>query len=185
MGPDEIKKTESVEAAVNRYAGPLIRYAMIITGDLETARDVVQDTFVKLWAEKPGAVDSRLAPWLFTVCRNRALDVLRKQRRLNPLSEAVIEGHPSDEPTPVAQAELRETAGHVLCLLARLPNNQQEVVRLKFQNGLTYQEISEVTGLSVSHVGVLLHTALKTIRRQLQPDGGPQPISTGGPHDKR
>jgi RNA polymerase sigma-70 factor (ECF subfamily) len=50
----------------------------------------------------------------------------------------------------------------------QLPSNQQEVFRLKFQNGLRYQEISRVTKQSVSNVGFLLHTAMKTIRRQLR-----------------
>jgi RNA polymerase sigma-70 factor (ECF subfamily) len=51
----------------------------------------------------------------------------------------------------------------------RLPANQQEVIRLKFQSGLSYREISRVTGLTVSHVGVLIHTGLKSIRIKLSP----------------
>ena len=52
-------------------------------------------------------------------------------------------------------------------LLADLPLNQREVVRLKFQNQLSYQEIAAVTSLSVGNVGFLLHTALKTLRSRL------------------
>jgi RNA polymerase sigma-70 factor (ECF subfamily) len=48
-----------------------------------------------------------------------------------------------------------------------LPDNQQEVIRLKVQNGLSYREISEVTGLSVSNVGFLLHKGIKTIREKM------------------
>ena len=53
-------------------------------------------------------------------------------------------------------------------LTAKKFENQREVVRLKFQAGLSYAEISRVTGHSVSNVGFLLHTALKTLRRQMQ-----------------
>ncbi len=78
MDTDETRQAEWVRAAVDRYAGPLTRYATLITGDLEQARDVVQDTFVRLCAEKPSTVNAHLGQWLFTVCRNRALDVQRR-----------------------------------------------------------------------------------------------------------
>ena len=76
--------------------------------------------------------------------------------------------------TPPSQAvamEEQETQSAILRVLARLPDNQQEVVRLKFQENLSYRDISEVTGLSVSNVGYLLHVALKTLRQQLAPAG--------------
>jgi RNA polymerase sigma-70 factor (ECF subfamily) len=169
MDTDETRQDEWVKAAVDRYAGPLTHYAALITGDLERARDVVQDTFVRLCAEKPCRVNSHLAQWLFTVCRNRALDVQRKESRMKPLSEAEMSLQASSDPSPAAQTEQRETADEVLRLLAQLPENQQEVVRLKFQYGLSYQEISKVTTLTVGNVGFLIHTAIKRIRQQLNP----------------
>jgi RNA polymerase sigma-70 factor (ECF subfamily) len=69
----------------------------------------------------------------------------------------------------VALAERNDSAAQVLGLVERLPPNQQEVIRLKFQGGLSYREISRVTGLTVSHVGVLIHTGLKSIRLKLNP----------------
>ena len=87
---------------------------------------------------------------------------------MKPLSEVDISSQASSDPSPAAQAEQRETASKVLGLLARLPRNQEEVVRLKFQNGMSYQEISKVTNLTVSNVGFLIHTAIKTIRQQLK-----------------
>jgi len=168
MNADETRQAEWVRAAVDRYAGPLTRYATLITGDLEQARDVVQDTFVRLCAEKPGCVNAHLAQWLFTVCRNRALDVRRKESRRKPLSEVEMNWQAGSDPSPAEHAEQRETASELLGLLAQLPQNQQEVVRLKFQNGLSYQEISKITNLTVSNVGFLIHTAIKTIRQQLK-----------------
>ena len=87
---------------------------------------------------------------------------------MKPLSEAEIACQASGAPSPASQAEQRDTASEVLRLLARLPKNQQEVVRLKFQYGLRYQEISKITNLTVSNVGFLIHTAIKTIRQQLK-----------------
>ena len=87
---------------------------------------------------------------------------------MRPLTEVDLAVRPGDAPSPAAEAERRETTSEVLRLLAGLPPNQREVVRLKFQNGLSYQEISSVTHLTVTNIGVLIHTAIKTLRKQLQ-----------------
>jgi RNA polymerase sigma factor (sigma-70 family) len=167
---DDIDSNQAdwVRAALRQYEGPLLRYAARITGDLERARDIVQDTFVRLCAEDPSRLNGRLAEWLFTVCRNRALDVQRKERRMTPLHEIELESRTNSELSPASALEQQEDASQVLRLLDSLPKNQQEVVRLKFQNDLSYQEISRITKLSVSNVGFLIHTAVKTIRRKLQ-----------------
>ena len=73
----------------------------------------------------------------------------------------------SAEPGPDAAAERSEGAARVLRALADLPANQREVLRLKFQHGLSYGEISGVTRLSVSNVGFLIHVGLKTLRQRL------------------
>ena len=60
-------------------------------------------------------------------------------------------------------------------LVKSLPERQQEVVRLKFQSGLSYKDISAVTNLSVSNVGLLLHKAVRAIRKGINPDAGLAP----------
>ncbi|MBI3864246.1 MAG: sigma-70 family RNA polymerase sigma factor [Planctomycetia bacterium] len=152
-----------------RYEGDLLRYAQRIVGDQEQARDVVQETFLKLWRQDRAQLDGHLVEWLYTVCRNHAVDVRRKEQRMHTLAEESWAIHESADPCPGALAERRDSAAQVLDLVDRLPANQQEVIRLKFQGGLSYREISRVTGLTVSHVGVLLHTGLKTIRTKLCP----------------
>ncbi|HTL72027.1 MAG TPA: sigma-70 family RNA polymerase sigma factor [bacterium] len=160
-------KSDWIKAALREHEGPLMRYATQITGDVDRARDVVQDTFLRLCAEEPARLDGHLAQWLFTVCRNRALDIQRKEQRMKPLDDIELAAQPSRETSPAAQAEHNESAGRVQRFMKHLPPNQQEVVRLKFQNGLSYKEIAGVTKLSVTNVGFLIHTALKTLRQQM------------------
>ena len=74
---------------------------------------------------------------------------------------------PGDQDGPDQKAEQTETNSLVLKLVSQLPENQREVVRLKFQGGLTYKQIAEVTGLSKTNVGFLIHTGLKSLRKQL------------------
>ena len=156
-----------VRGAVARFESPLTLYAARLLGDAEAARDVVQETFLRLCAQDRVPIEPRLAEWLFTVCRNRALDVLRKERRMTRLSDEQIHRQASPDPGPPEVAERRESAARALDVLETLPMNQREVIRLKFQNGFSYQEISRISGHSVSNVGYLIHTGLKTIRGQL------------------
>lgn len=171
-----------IRSALDLYEGPLLRYAARLLGDLEGARDVVQDTFLRLCREDPAGLDGHLAPWLYTVCRNRVLDVLRKERRLQPLDEGLLVEQPSPSPSPLRLVEGREAFAGVLEALAALPRSQQEVLRLKFQDGLSYQEISGVTGLTVNHVGVLVHHGLRAIRTRAE---GRNPAAKVGSQDKR
>ncbi|HUT92280.1 MAG TPA: sigma-70 family RNA polymerase sigma factor [Thermoguttaceae bacterium] len=169
-GDDASDRGRWIRSVVDRYEGQLVRYAARITGDVERGRDVVQDAFLRLCREDRAQVDGHLAEWLFTVCRNRALDVKRKEKRMQslPVDQAVKQ--PSGEPDQAIAAEVRDTADHVRRLLETLPENQQEVLRLKFQAGLSYREISRVTELSVSNVGYLIHTAIRKLRDKLQAD---------------
>jgi RNA polymerase sigma factor (sigma-70 family) len=145
--------------ALDLYEASLVRYATWILGDIESAREAVQETFLRLCKEQRSRVADHLAQWLFTVCRNLAFDKRKKEARMTPLGDTEI-GVDS-------RLEQQETAGEIFRMLDGLPKNQREVVYLKFQCDLSYKEISEVTKLSVSNVGFLMHTALKTIRRQL------------------
>ena len=157
-----------VPSVMADYEKPLTRYAAHITGDIEQAREVVQDTFLKLCHQKPAQIHGHLAQWLYTVCRNRALDVLRKERRMTGISNAQLQLQAHSGPEVSTTMEKEEQLADVLDILGTLPANQQEVIRLKFQADLSYLEISQVTSLSVSNVGFLIHTGIKTIREKVQ-----------------
>jgi RNA polymerase sigma-70 factor (ECF subfamily) len=135
---------------------------------------VVQETFLRLCVQERTAIEPRLAEWLFTVCRNRALDVLRKERRMTQLSDDQVQHCLSPEKGPEESVEHRDSAARILDLLEGLPASQREAIRLKFQNGFSYREISRISGHTVTNVGYLIHVGLKTLRGQLQSlDGQP------------
>ncbi len=164
----ESTQSNVVTLAVERYEGPLVRYATSILGDIERARDVVQDTFLKLCKEEPGSVEPHLAPWLFTVCRNRAFDVRRKDSSMRPLTDIDLQVRAASGPRPVSTLEQQETVVEVLDAIAKLPEKEREAITLKFHCDLTYREISEVTDVSINYVGVLIHNGVKRIRRQME-----------------
>lgn len=153
-----------IEEAVARFEGPLVRYAARLTGDLERARDIVQDTFLKLCRQDRAAVDGHLAEWLYTVCRHGAVDVLRKESRMHSSPDVAATLATGPEGDPGARLQHSEAHGRILRWMESLPASQQEVLRLKFGAGLSYAEIARVTERTVNHVGVLLHHGLKTLR---------------------
>ena len=189
--PDAIE----LSALLDRYERPLVRYAQSITGDLESARDVVQETFIKLARGEMKEAHQRagdpeagrngsdpipsstirsphLEAWLFTVARNRALDHQRKFSRIIPMP--LPEDRPCGAPGPAAVLERRESATSLFRLLDALSPNQREVIRLKFQNDLSYREIADITQLTVTNVGFLLHTGLKKLRELLREQSAPE-----------
>lgn len=164
--PSDHADSTFLERTFAEQRAPLVRYATRLLGDRERAEDIVQDTFVRLMAQPPAAVDGHAVEWLFTVCRHRAVDVLRKEGRMKRFEEGELERVDAAEPRPGRALEQAETHAALLRLIDRLPARQQEVIRLKFQNGFSYQEIARITALSVSNVGFLLHTAVAKLRAE-------------------
>src|SRR4051812_44181046 len=101
--PDE--KSAWIRSAIDRYESQLIRYTQRITGDLERAREAVQETFLKLWQEDQAKVEGHLLEWLYTVCRNHALDLRRKDKRMVPLPGEKMPEIADDSPTAGEQLE--------------------------------------------------------------------------------
>lgn len=168
---EENKRHEAfVREALREFESPLLGYATTFLHDLERARDVVQDTFIRLYQQDIDKVKDGLKGWLFTVCRNRALDVIRKEKRMVGFEDGQISRLPSGRRSPSERADLSERVEQVHEALKRLSENQREVILLKFEQGLSYAEISEVTGLSNGNVGFLLHTGLKRLRATLPDD---------------
>ena len=156
-----------IQQAIKEHEGPLLRYALSFVSEIETARDVVQETFLSLCRQQCDEIRPKLAQWLFTVCRNRAIDVQRKESRMRPSSNFVIGDQPDAGAPPDSSLVRDEAEANLWQQVATLTDRQQEVLRLKFSGGLSYREIAGVTGLTVSNVGVILHTAITKLRTNM------------------
>ena len=152
-----------VLAAVDEFEGRLTRYAIRLLGDEHWARDVVQHTFLRLCDAVPDEIHDHLGPWLFRVCRNRSLDVLRKNGRVELLSESTSEQLPARESDPAVIVERQDLGRWVYQLLGELATSQREVIEL-WLNNFSYQEISQITGRSEGHVRVIAHRGLSRLR---------------------
>lgn len=143
----------------------LLRYAWQLAGDNELARDAVQDVFLKYHTEcVAGRPPEHDTAWLFTVCRRRVFRLLEQRRRTTPMDPQILDAGQESSPSPDRAAVERETGDTLAAQLEKLPPRDHEIVRLKFQNGLSYKEIADVTGLTAGNVGFILHHAVKTLR---------------------
>ena len=164
-----------LRSAMSDFEIPLTKYAVSILGDLEQARDVVQDTFLKLYKQDPEKVRQKVKSWLFTVCRNHCYDLIKRNRRTSNLEEDEISYIASSEDNPFqvisfleGREEIDEKINILYSLIEELPSRQREVMRLKFQANLSYKEIAETIGISSSNVGFVMHSALKKLREDMK-----------------
>lgn len=165
------QRVEWVRSAVALFERPLTQYALhILGGDIERARDLVQEAFLRLCDQDQQAIESHLAEWLYTVCRNLAIDQKRKERRMRLMTDEQEQSFVVGGEAPTEVVERNDTYGRVVEALQDLPTRQQEIVRLKFQHGMSYKQIAKVMNLTSTNVGFILHTAIKALREQLDPE---------------
>lgn len=163
-----------MEAVVAEHETPLLRYAARILGGASAAEDVVQNVFIKLFRQwQDGMQPSpQLRSWLFRVTHNEAVDYIRRESRLRLLHEK----HGEEEAAACAGGKdcpmsADDRKALVLRFLKKLKPPEQQVVLLRMQEGMSYREISDVTGRSEGNVGNILHHAVKKLSMSLKKAG--------------
>lgn len=142
----------------------LLRFAYGICGQRETAEDIVQEAFLRLhkhWDE----VQNPLA-WLYRSIRNLALNHIRDHRKESPMQD----GEEWQSESPMASEVLgkMEAVGVLRMLMADMHDEDRNIIDLKYQRQMSYEDISKRTGLTVSNVGYKLHHLLKNLADSLR-----------------
>jgi len=162
---------EAFEAVVSQYEGSLLRYAARIVCDYNAAQDIVQDTFIrffKKWKDDP-MPSRRMSSWLYRVAHNRAVDYLRRESRRHLLHlRHAADQETSASPDRGRAFRISEAAEQAVNALRGLALREQQLVILKVYEDKSYREISEITGLTVSNVGYILHHAMKKMAAELK-----------------
>ena len=161
------KTAEEFRTLVDAYSDRLVGYAFRRVGNLQDAEDVVQDVFVRTYRLPPGRRGGlQVGPYLYRSVANACTDLLRKRTRSAAAREKIGGQEPvrsGEEPSELALAaeELRRAES----LLARLPEAQAEVIRLRVFDELRLGEIAEVVGCSVNTVCSRLRYGFRKLRR--------------------
>ncbi|MCX8155317.1 MAG: RNA polymerase sigma factor [Verrucomicrobiae bacterium] len=164
---------KQLQALFEAKESALLLYAQRLTGNAAAAEDVVQEAFMRLHREY--ALVQQPVPWLYRTVHNLAVNHVRATQKLTPL-QPIEEDDPEwdvadDAPMPDEQLVRLEAIGQTRLCLAALDARQREVLRLKFEEGLSYKEIGARLNLNVGHVGYLLHHALKDLAAALKHTG--------------
>lgn len=154
-----------------RLEVPLVAYVRRqLWGDLEAARDIVQDAFVKLCQQGWPEIEPHATAWLYRTCRNRAIDLSRREGRMSAIHTGTDVASLQDRAGhgPDHRAQQGEQLDQLRAGVGQLTDQQQEVLRLRLHDGLSYRQIAEVTGLTTTNVGYHLHQAISQLRMRLE-----------------
>lgn len=162
---------ESLTVFMGRYQESLVRFVANLVQDDGVAQDIVQETFLRVARRPRRLLDvGNCHNWLLAVARNLSVDHLRRvvRRRKHARALAEEQARQAAVESPTREAERREVRQRVRDEIQRLRPRLRELMLLKVQEGKSYREIADITGLSVTNVGYLLHQAIKTLAVRLR-----------------
>ncbi len=165
---------EAVAQLYQRYAPAIFRYVYYRLGDREAAEDMTSDVFCRALESLPRYQQRGLpfSAWLYRIAGARVIDHYRRVRR-RPIAD-LHPGIPARTGDPVLAAELQLTDEELRWAVTQLTAAQQQVIVLRFVEGLSHEEVAGIVGRSEGAVRVLQYRALETLRKILQerPEGG-------------
>lgn len=163
-------------ALIAQHEYRLFRYLLYLTGSEDAARDVFQETWLRVLArghQYDGV--SRFDSWLFSIARHLVIDSSRRRKMdsLDELLDPAREG-PAQEPrssegaSPLAEYENTELAARISSILARLPGVYREVLLLRFQEDLSLKEIAGIIRTPLATVKSRLYRGLNAARELME-----------------
>lgn len=176
--PDETSaqtpEWDTIEQVFAALESPLLIYARRLLGNPSVAEDIVQDAFMKLHQQFKTVRAPQ--PWLYRAVHNLAVDHQRRASKIVLLGDTEKDNTPAPDPAdsaplPDEQIARWEGIGLVRLVLETLDARSQKLIRLRFNEDLSYKEIAEQMGLTIGHVGYLLHHALKAMAVELERTG--------------
>ncbi len=146
--------------AVDNYADNIYRFVIKHLKNVDVAKDVVQDTFAKVWVKHKDISAEKVKSYLFTTAYNTLIDVLRKEKYTDEV-EKIDKYFSQGE---IKNLDLQETLHHAL---NQLPDIQKTVILLRDYEGYDYAEIGKITQLKESQVKVYIFRARKKLKEIL------------------
>jgi RNA polymerase sigma-70 factor (ECF subfamily) len=172
--------SEAFAELVDKYKQPVMNLVFRLLRDATEAEDLAQNVFVQVYKSAHRyEVSARFSTWLFTIARNLCLNEIRRRSR-HP-ADSLDASHPESDDQPARQFEdrkafsapdallRRELEQKIEQAMAELPENQRMAVLLCRQEELSYEEIAEVLGCSLSATKSLIHRGRETLKIRLKP----------------
>jgi RNA polymerase sigma-70 factor (ECF subfamily) len=138
--------------AVENHSNAVYRFILSSIKDKDKSKDIVQDTFEKVWLNRENINFEKAKSYIFTTAYHTMIDAIRKDKKSAKMNEVDLKTYSHNEQYSDLQ-EILHTA------INKLPDDQKSVVLLRDYEGYSYQEISDITGLSESQVKVYIYRA--------------------------
>ena len=152
-------------ALFERYAPHVRRFALFLCGDHALADDITSETFVRAWVTQDRIVQDSVKAYLFAIARNLYRDAVRGSSRRAPLGDAPTDPGPSIH----HDLEMKSELGLVMEAIQKLPETDRAALLMRAQDGMSYEEISQVLQLPVTNVKVKVHRARLKLLQARQP----------------
>ena len=146
--------------AVDLYADNLYRFILKNIQDVDKSKDIVQDTFLKVWSRHKEIASEKAKSYLFSTGYRTMIDLIRKEKKQTRMEESDLLGH-------VTTDQYSDLQSVLLAALDQLPEAQKAVVLLRDYEGYNYSEIGEITGLTESQVKVYIYRARKFLQKYI------------------
>lgn len=163
---------EAFGVLYRRYLDPIYRYVYYRVAGAATAEDLTEEVFVRAWEALPGYEVTKypFKSWLYRIAHNRVIDHRRK-RRPAAIDDEVLGriAAPGSAPEQVVAEE--QTVGELLEAVRQLDEEEQQVVVLRFVEGLTHREVAEIIGKSEEASRVIQYRAIQRLQRVLTDQG--------------
>jgi RNA polymerase sigma factor (sigma-70 family) len=143
---------EQYNESVELYADGLYRFILKSIRDDDKAKDIIQDSFEKLWVRIEDVNYEKVKSYLFSTAYHTMIDLIRKEKRITTMEGINHEAFTDVQQSPDLQKVLHDAVN-------RLPDMQKTVVLLRDYEGYSYEEIGEITGLNESQVKVYIFRA--------------------------
>jgi len=161
-------QVEEFNQLVEELKDKMYRLALRVVTNEEEARDVVQESLIKIWRKREKLAEiENPAAYCMTITRNMGIDKLRaKKMSISDIDEHYnIESKSAD---PERDLIAKDELSIVMKVVNALPENHRTVIHLRDIEGYTYKEIAEMTGFTIEKVKVYLHRARTKLRQQLK-----------------
>lgn len=169
---------EAFEILVNRHQTSVLNLSFRFIGDRTQAKDLAQEVFLRVWqAAKSYKSEAKFTTWIYRITANLCFNELKSARRKKLLQFLRFnadheieteENFPDRSPSPEDLLLVKERSRRISDALQSLPENQRMALVLKRYDDLSYQEIAQVLGCSVSAVESLLVRAKRTLQEKLK-----------------
>jgi RNA polymerase sigma-70 factor (ECF subfamily) len=148
------------------HAKAVFNYCLFRVGDRATAEDLTAATFERVWRNRHryDPEQANFTTWLFTIARHLIIDQQRCDSQRTFL--ALDEQQPGEKPSPENQIEKSEQLSRLQVLVQTLPDQERELIVLKFGIGMTNQQISEVLEKSETAVGSAIYRIMQKLRQE-------------------